>query len=235
MKAMNQKSETRSQKFSAMFAKRITGTIYSSSDPFTFVIKGHVLVDAFITSIINGSLLKPSKLNLDRVTYENKIILCVAFGLIHDEVMPVLQKLGKIRNGFAHKLWPAFENKEALDFINTLGQSQLLRTRFSEIQPQNDVSRLQDAIYVTCMYLFEQLVRIASTKSKLNEFWAKTVDNLLAQKEPSVEIMNIVGPLSASEKKLFNNPELIQLRSQKKGNSGRTKTGANKRLNPDAG
>lgn len=204
-------------------------------NPFTFVIKGHVLVDAFVTSIINGSLLKPSKLNLDRLTYETKIILCVAFGLIHDEVMPVLQKLGKIRNGFAHKLWPTFENKEALDFINTLRQSQLLRTRFSEIQPQNDVSRLQDAIYVTCMYLFEQLVRIASTKSKLNEFWAKTVDNLLAQKEPSVEIMNIIGPLSGSEKKLFNNPELIQLRFPKKRNSGRTKTGANKRLNPDAG
>ena len=100
----------------------------------------------------------------------------MAFGLIHDEVMPVLQKLGRIRNGFAHKLWLTFENKEALDFINTLRQSQLLRTRFSEIQPQNDVSRLQDAIYVTCMYLFEQLVRIASTKSILNEFWAKTVD-----------------------------------------------------------
>ncbi len=180
-------------------------------------------MDAFLTSIINGSLLKPSKLNLDRFTYENKIILCVAFGLIHGEVMPVLQKLGKIRNGFAHKLWPTFENKEALDFINTLRQSQLLRTRFSEIQPRNNVSRLQDAIYVTCMYLFEQLVRVASTKSKLNEFWAKTVDNLLAQKEPSVEIMNIIGPLSGSEKKLFNNPELIQLRFQKKRNSRRTK------------
>jgi hypothetical protein len=130
-KEMNQKSQTRSQKIIGILAKRITGIIYDSRDPFTFIIKGHLLVDAFVTSIIDGTFLKPSKLNLDRFTYDTKISLCVAVGLIHDEVMPVLQKLGKIRNRFAHKLWLSLEKKEALDFINTLRQSQLLRARFS--------------------------------------------------------------------------------------------------------
>jgi len=147
----------------------------------------------------------------------------------------VLQKLGKIRNIFAHKLWLSFENKEALDFINTLRQSQLLRTQFSKIQPQKGVSRLQDAIYVTCMYLFEQLARITSTKSILDEFWAKTVDNPRAQKETSVSITNIIGPLSETEKILFDKTKLPQLRLSKKRNSSKTKIVANKRLNPDAG
>jgi hypothetical protein len=44
---MNQKSETRSQKIIAILAKRITDTIYDSRDPFTFIIKGYLLVDAF--------------------------------------------------------------------------------------------------------------------------------------------------------------------------------------------
>ena len=159
----------------------------------------------------------------------------MAFGLIHDEVMPVLQKLGKIRNRFAHKLWFSFEKKEALDFINTLRQSQMLRNQFSKIQPKKDGSRLQDAIYVTCMYLFEQLARITSTKSILDEFWAKTVDNPRAQKETSVSITNIIGPLSETEKILFDKTKLPQLRLSKKRNSSKTKIVANKRLNPDAG
>ena len=233
---MNKKSETCSQEISAaILAKRITSTIYDSRDPFTFIIKGHLLVDAFVTSIIDGSFLIPSKLNIDRLTYDTKISLCVAVGLIHDEVMPVLQKLGKIRNGFAHKLWLSFEKKEALDFINTLRQSQLLRTQFSKIQPKKDGSRLQDAIYVTCMYLFEQLLRITSTKSMLGEFWAKTVDNPRALKEKSVSITNIIGPLSETEKILFDKTKLPQFRLSKKRNSSTTKKTANKRLNPDAG
>jgi hypothetical protein len=85
------------------------------------------------------------------------------------------------------------------------------------------------------MYLFEQIVRISCTKSILDEFWAKTVDNPRAQKETSVHITDIIGPLSETEvEKLFGKTELTQLRFSKR-NSSKTKTAANKRLDPDAG
>lgn len=206
------KKETRSQKLSVILAKRIIDIIYGSNEPFTFIIKGHLLVDALLMMIIEGNFIKPEKLKLDRLTYDTKISLCEADGLIHSEIVPVLQKLGSLRNRFAHKLWLSIEKQDALNFINTLKQSNLLRNQFIK-KPKKDKSILQDGIYVICMYLFDQLLRTNSAKSNLHNFWVRTVDEDV-QKSLSINLMPITGPLSKTETaELFSKAELKKLKA----------------------
>ena len=146
----------------------------SDPNPFVSVIKGHVYIESLITSILETALLKPSELEVDRLTFVRKVNFCVAAGLIHADVGHVLREFAKIRNRFAHQLWPTLTEKELRDFLNVLRQSKLLKERLAgRRSEQLDVF---DCVWAMYVYLFEQACRITSKRELLVEFWQHTVD-----------------------------------------------------------
>lgn len=155
--------------FLSEFLNKVT-----SGDDFTFIIKGHLYIEALVTCLIEYAFLRPLELELDRMTYDRKVILCMSAGLIHEDVAPALRKLGKIRNNFVHSIWPDFTRKEERDFLNTLRQSKRLRQELAQSGPTWE--GLQAAIWVLWIYLFGQLCSITSSRELLSEFWSKVVD-----------------------------------------------------------
>jgi hypothetical protein len=148
--------------------------IVSDPNPFVSVIKGHMYIESLITSILEAALLKPSKLEIDRLAFVRKVNFCIAAGLIHADVGHVLKEFAKIRNRFAHQLWPKLTEKELQDFLNVLRQSKLLKERLAgRNSEQLDV---YDCVWAMYIYLLEQACRITSKRKLLVEFWQHVVD-----------------------------------------------------------
>lgn len=143
-------------------------------DPFVSVIKGHAYIESLLTSMLEVAFLQPTELEVDRMTFVKKVNLCTAAGLIHADIGHVLKEFAKIRNQFAHQLWPALSEKAWRDFLNVLRQSELLKTRLATYgSKQPDVF---SCVWTMYMYLFEQACRITTKRKLLIEFWQCTVD-----------------------------------------------------------
>ena len=213
MKKTEKDRDNSPQKADQLFANRIVKVIFGSQDPFTSIIKGHLLVEAFLSAIIEGAFIRPDVLNVDRMSYHAKIRLCIGSGLLHEEVMPVLDRLGKLRNRFAHDLWHSIERTHEADFIKAVKKFKATRNRLTKGKSIKAANSIQDAIYVLCMYLFEQAVRTAASKESLYEFWTKTIDYSGIQVSP-VTITKIIGPMTEREiESLFGRSELEKIRN----------------------
>ncbi len=148
--------------------------IVGDPNPFIAVIKGQAYLESLVTSIIAGGFAEPSALELGRMTFWQKVNLCVGAGLVHNDVGHVLKEFAKIRNKFAHQLWPTFTENELHDFVNVLRQSNRLRERLKGIEPSK--LGVYDCVWAMWGYLFEQACRITVNRSSLVEFWKHVVD-----------------------------------------------------------
>jgi hypothetical protein len=148
--------------------------IVGDPNPFVAVIKGQAYLESLVASIITGAFAEPSALELERMTFWQKVNLCVAAGLVHNDVGHVLKEFAKIRNTFAHQLWPTFTEEELRDFLNVLRQSSRLRDRLKDIEPSK--LGVYHCVWAMWIYLFEQACRITGNRSSLIEFWKHVVD-----------------------------------------------------------
>jgi len=148
--------------------------IVSDPDPFVAVIKGHAYLEALVTSIITIAFLEPSALDTERMTFWQKVNLCVAAGLIHSDVGHVLKEFARIRNEFAHQLWPTFTEKELCDLLNVLRQSNRLRELLRD--HESACPDVFDCVWTMWIYLFEQVCRVTVGRKLLAEFWRRVVD-----------------------------------------------------------
>lgn len=197
-----------------ILSERLSDAIYGSEESFTFIIKGHLFVEALLTAVIKYGHLAPEVLQIERLAYDSKISVCIASGLIHEEVGPVARNLGKIRNGFAHNLWYSFSKKEERDFLNVLRQSPRLSKKLAVDGKQQYPQATQKGIYILCMYLLEQLIRTASKRNLLSEFWSEVVDS---ETPPAPSLVDIIGPLTENEMAdLFGEENLARIKMLQK-------------------
>jgi hypothetical protein len=70
----------------------------------TAVLKAHLWVEASLIGLIEVSLAKPGVLDLDRMTFAQKLRLAEASGGLQPEVVPWVRALNKLRNNLAHEL-----------------------------------------------------------------------------------------------------------------------------------
>ena len=145
----------------------------SSLDSLTVIIKGHLYIESLLTVLLEYGFLRPSELDLDRLSFERKVKLAVAAGLIHEDIVPALRKLGNIRNVFAHELWPTFSEKEERDFLNIVRQCIRLRKK---IESSPEWKGTSACIWVLWIYLFEQICRTANKRKIICDFWGYVVD-----------------------------------------------------------
>ncbi len=148
--------------------------IIGDPEPFVSIIKGHAYIEALLTSILTVAFFEPLELEIDRIPFSRKVNLCVAAGLIHGDVARVLKEFAKIRNSFAHQLWPAFTEKELRDFVNVLRQSEHLREELTASKSKQ--LEVFDCVWPLWIYLFQQACRITTKRKLLSEFWHDVVD-----------------------------------------------------------
>ena len=70
----------------------------------TAVLKAHLWVESMLIGLIEVSLPRPSVLDLDRMTFAQKLRLAEATGGLQSEMVPWLKALNRLRNRLAHEL-----------------------------------------------------------------------------------------------------------------------------------
>lgn len=73
-----------------------------SEDPLGFVVRGHLFIEARLTSLIEMALSKPAALKLVKKTFALKVELAVATGSIDESIGKALLQLNRLRNKFGH-------------------------------------------------------------------------------------------------------------------------------------
>lgn len=74
------------------------------SPELTFILRGHLLIERTIETLITEKLVKPKKLfDNHRVTFEMKVNLADAMGLLPPAYVDAAKALNKIRNSYAHR------------------------------------------------------------------------------------------------------------------------------------
>lgn len=87
-------------------------------DEVGLVLRAHIHIEHAIIELLeagapNSNLLKKANLNYDR-----KIIIAAAFNMIRADLLEPLEKIGKLRNKFAHRLGYKLSSEDVVPFIN---------------------------------------------------------------------------------------------------------------------
>ena len=170
-----------SENISAFLAREIIDAL-EGDDTFTYIVKGFVHLESLVNSLLAGCVLIPAELDLDAQGFNRKVHLAIAVGVIHDDVGAVLLQLAKVRNQFAHQLWPKYSSREERDFLNAARKSDRIRTEYdSHFQDDGWHSGIRLIIYTLWHYLFAQVCKLAQNRGQLNVFWRGMVDAAPAQ------------------------------------------------------
>jgi hypothetical protein len=100
--------------------------LLAAIEPQTFhiAVTGHVALERMMEVCIVESVPNPAALDLDRLTFLQKLSLAVALGVLGDSSTPAYKALNTLRNRVAHDLVPALERQAVLDLRNCLSASQ---------------------------------------------------------------------------------------------------------------
>ena len=101
--------------------KQFEQHLFKPESSFEILLRGHLWVESLINRILDIHMLDRSSLDLDRITFRQKIDVAQAFGFIAPEDGNAFRKLNRLRNRLAHNLTAAPGKSEVDDLINALG------------------------------------------------------------------------------------------------------------------
>ena len=88
------------------------------------VIRCHLLLESYLIKIIESILPNPSELEIDKLSFIQKVGLALAINGISHEMKGLLIKLNSIRNKFAHDHLKTITDKEIIELENTMSIEQ---------------------------------------------------------------------------------------------------------------
>lgn len=94
----------------------------SREDEVGLVLRGHLHIEYELKNLISDVLPFPEYCQWETISYRAKVELALSCGL-PIAMRELLQRLGKIRNDFAHDLMAAVDKKWALDTYNALPEN----------------------------------------------------------------------------------------------------------------
>lgn len=90
-------------------------------DPLGVVVRAHIYIEHELIGFIRARLERPELLEALKLDYDGKVKLGLALGL-PEEFGPALSTVGKLRNGFAHRLEATIGEQEANNLKKALGE-----------------------------------------------------------------------------------------------------------------
>src|SRR5450631_531335 len=99
-------------------------TNINSDDPLRIVLSGHLYIEAALTALIECVLPFPDDLPVSKESFERKIRLAMALGVLHPTEAAGYRALNELRNDLAHTVPPHV----------TVGQTERLVDQLSKLQ-----------------------------------------------------------------------------------------------------
>ena len=144
------------------------------------ILRGHLYIESEILSLLNLALKHPKYILGKNFSFENKLNLAVALGLIAEENIHAYKKLNKIRNNFAHELGYELTEKDFNDFISTFSRELKdhydYHTAFDYLFETNLTSKFRSAIAVLWIHL-RFLIQVYEIDRRI-EFYDKQIEDV---------------------------------------------------------
>lgn len=165
-----------SSEFLKRFSKLFVD-LHTNEDILTFLVKGHLYCESTLANILWKALKRPETLDVERLDYQAKLNLCNAFGLIPENLIPGLQKLGSLRNKYVHRLGYNATEQDQIDLINTIKSTMGLPAQYYLSRSIKFPNGLRRCIFVLWVPLELQLAPdLESAKDMLINLAALMVD-----------------------------------------------------------
>jgi hypothetical protein len=122
-------------------------------DPILVVLKGHLLSEEIMHSLMKKKLPHPEYIVSARMTYSQTVSLCQAISddERHDKwVWNGLKKLNNIRNHYSHSLEPTNIRKKELEFIGYVKTNSRLKPTAGTTELASAVLYLLSGLFAIC-------------------------------------------------------------------------------------
>jgi len=97
-----------------------------TDDPLALVLRGHLWIEASMNELLARSLPRIDLLKDARLSFNQRLALCGALGLVSDSDTAVIKRLNAIRNRLAHQVETNLSEKDQNDLIS-VASPELLR------------------------------------------------------------------------------------------------------------
>lgn len=101
-------------------ARKALLEILNASDPLIQILRGHQAIDAALCAGIGEALAEPHALEITRMSFELKLDLAVALGVLRPEAWPAFRSINRIRNAFAHRSDAIIDERVTRDLFASL-------------------------------------------------------------------------------------------------------------------
>lgn len=146
---------------------RLAKHLPSVDDMTLIVLKGHLLIEEQLISILDSSLKYPKALDKARLTFAQRLSLVKALKYRHENgwVWEAIGKLNSIRNDIAHKLEPSKLNEKIKEFFRFIKASVPIDLGMNN-ENERIESRLRSALAFLHGVLSGDHVRSASSRRR---------------------------------------------------------------------
>lgn len=134
-----------------------------SGDAWALVVQAHLYHDHILTLMLAENLVKPKALNLDRLSFANKLDLARAMALVPEAFVSFWKKLNKVRNSIAHDLDYELTDDEVLLLKRALPDYLLIAGSRHEHETGLSLS-LRDVLALTIFSADKQRQSLAATR-----------------------------------------------------------------------
>lgn len=113
-------------------------------DVLNLVIRSHGELERALKVAISEALVDPHEIEMERMSFPLKVDLAVALGVIREDVRPLMIKLNRIRNTFAHDSRADFTDKEAAEVLGAFSPAHRegMRTHLDTAKSPREVLRI---------------------------------------------------------------------------------------------
>jgi hypothetical protein len=157
----------------------------NENDGVMVVLRAQLYLEHVLITTLSDALKNPEAVDLRRLNFPAKLNLCIAMGLISEELRNAATKINEMRNGAAHKLHVEFSSEVKAGLWSTMPQflkEEILR----EFQSEGHSERLTLGQMFYGFVLFVDVVRQKNQVSRIGEsYGTKYLRRVLDKRSPS--------------------------------------------------
>jgi hypothetical protein len=171
--------------FDVNVMKSRLGAALKSGENWAIIIHTHLYLDHILTQTLVEALTKPKALQVDRLSFSQKVAFLDALGLLSDELKPMVLAINKMRNKIVHEIDFNISSENENKLFNTVSNESRASFHFSK--EDNNFSMLTRVAIALAEaeraknVLHRLRQRQASIKFKL---WKEKVRILLDENDP---------------------------------------------------
>lgn len=155
-----------------------------SKDILNLVIRAHGEIDIAIRIAVAEALAEPHEVELERLTFPLKVDFAIALGVIHSRIRPLLLKLNRVRNSFAHDSRANVSESDRMEVLGTLAP-ELRQGVEKHIQNANGTKEILRIAFVIGFFECKGAVERVRERKRRQKIWMQDVESFLEETDKS--------------------------------------------------